>query len=148
MGSYATFTQYPSTKADVDIANVQDQEPKARAQEDILPPFSTLTTDDERERKAESRDPGTFVVVANLTSFADLPEYRDESLGSLRRGSANSEYDGDISGQNSLSGSVAEESDDPNVSLVHTTDVTGASRSNFQWHCADQLGFILYLIND
>ena len=85
-----------------------------------MPPFSTLTTDDERERKAESRDPGTFVVVANLTSFADLPEYRDESLGSLRRGSTYSE--GDTDGQTSLSGSIAEESDDPNVSLVYTAN--------------------------
>jgi len=83
-----------------------------------LPPFSTLTTDDERERKAESRDPGTFVVVANLTSFADLPEYRDESLGSLRRGSTYSE--GDTDGQTSLSGSIAEESDDPNVVILKT----------------------------
>ncbi|KAH7417033.1 fungal-specific transcription factor domain-containing protein [Cadophora sp. MPI-SDFR-AT-0126] len=100
--------------------SAQDQEPRVRASEDVLPPFSTLTTDDERERKAESRDPGTFVVVANLTSFADLPEYRDESLGSVRRGSTYSEYEGDTDGQGSLSSSIVEEGDDPNVVILKT----------------------------
>ncbi|KAH6694380.1 fungal-specific transcription factor domain-containing protein [Leptodontidium sp. MPI-SDFR-AT-0119] len=100
--------------------NVQDQEPKARALEDTLPLFSTLTTDDERERKAESQDPGTFVVVANLTSFADLPEYRDESIESIRRGSGYSEHDGDNDEQNSLSSSLVEEADDPNVVILKT----------------------------
>lgn len=108
--------QYRYARVDEYAANVPDKESKARTSEDTLPPFSTLTTDDEREKKAESRDPGTFVVVANLTSFADLPEYRDETPGSLRRGSGYSEIDGGYNGQRSLSGSIVEEVDDPNVS--------------------------------
>ncbi|KAK0126142.1 hypothetical protein ONS95_007761 [Cadophora gregata] len=112
--------QVTTTGSHVWDPSVQDQEPRTRASEDILPPFSTLTTDDERERKAESQDPGTFVVVANLTSFADLPEYRDESLGNIRRGSTYSEYEGDTDGQASISGSIAEEADDPNVVILKT----------------------------
>ncbi|KAH7378960.1 fungal-specific transcription factor domain-containing protein [Cadophora sp. MPI-SDFR-AT-0126] len=112
--------QVSTTGSHVWDLNAQDQEPKARVSEDTLPPFSTLTTDDERERKAESQDPGTFVVVANLTSFADLPEYRDESMESIRRGSGYSERDGDNDEQNSLSGSLVEEADDPNVVILKT----------------------------
>ncbi|KAH7364485.1 fungal-specific transcription factor domain-containing protein [Rhexocercosporidium sp. MPI-PUGE-AT-0058] len=112
--------QVSTTGSHVWDPNAQDQEPRARASEDILPPFSALTTDDERERKAESRDPGTFVVVANLTSFADLPEYRDESLGNLQRGSSYLEYEDDHDGQASLSTSIAEEVDDPNVVILKT----------------------------
>jgi hypothetical protein len=50
-----------------------------RAVEDLLPPFSALTTDEERERKAELQHPGTYHVVANLDSFVALPEYREEN---------------------------------------------------------------------
>jgi len=53
--------------------------------EDTLPPFSTLTTDEERERKAETRGPGQYFVLANPGSFASLPEYRDESFADLER---------------------------------------------------------------
>ncbi|KAH6699898.1 hypothetical protein BKA61DRAFT_705992 [Leptodontidium sp. MPI-SDFR-AT-0119] len=102
------------------VSNAQDQELKARALEDTLPPFSTLTTDDERERKAESQDPRIFVVVANLTSFADLPEYRDESIESIRRRSRYSEHNSNNYEQNSLSSSLVEEADDPNVVILKT----------------------------
>tara|TARA_B100000929_G_C15200866_1_gene315729 strand:- start:241 stop:495 length:255 start_codon:yes stop_codon:yes gene_type:complete len=79
----------------------------------MLPPFSTLTTDDEREEKAQSRDPGTFVVVANLTSFADLPEYQGENL---HQGTTNSEYEGVNIDPTSLVGGIIDEVNDPNVS--------------------------------
>lgn len=49
-------------------------------EEDSLPPFSYLTTDEDREKKAEAREPGSFFVLTNPSSFASLPEYRDESL--------------------------------------------------------------------
>lgn len=42
-----------------------------------MPPFQTLATDEERERKAELHQPGTYHVIANPSSFASLPEYRD-----------------------------------------------------------------------
>ena len=64
----------------------------ARAPDD-LPPFATLTTDEERERKAECTSPGTYNVVVNPDSFQHLPEYSDDAgvkslrLSPLRRGS-------------------------------------------------------------
>ncbi|KAL2427098.1 hypothetical protein ABEF95_008430 [Exophiala dermatitidis] len=60
---------------------------------DDLPPFASLTTDEEREKKAERSSPGTYNVVVNQDSFQHLPEYSDdpdiktESLSPLRRGS-------------------------------------------------------------
>ncbi|KAF8866465.1 hypothetical protein BDZ45DRAFT_273651 [Acephala macrosclerotiorum] len=45
--------------------------------EDLLPPFQTLTTDEERERKAELHQPGTYHVIAIPRSFESLLEYRD-----------------------------------------------------------------------
>ena len=62
--------------------------------DDTLPPFSSLTTDEDREKKAETSYPGTFHVVVNPNSFIHLPEYSDEARepsvprsSSLRRGS-------------------------------------------------------------
>jgi hypothetical protein len=58
-----------------------------------LPPFATLTTDEEREKKAECTSPGTYNVVVNPESFQHLPEYGDDGetkslrLSPLRRGS-------------------------------------------------------------
>jgi hypothetical protein len=51
---------------------------------DILPPFSCLTTDIEREMKSECYSPGTFHVVLNPDSFKCLPEYADDESGSSR----------------------------------------------------------------
>ncbi|KAI9814741.1 MAG: hypothetical protein M1827_003007 [Pycnora praestabilis] len=53
--------------------NTQD-----RSADDTLPPFAVLTNDDDRERKAETQEPGTFHVIVNPESFSDLPEYNDE----------------------------------------------------------------------
>ncbi|KAE8452215.1 hypothetical protein EG329_001682 [Mollisiaceae sp. DMI_Dod_QoI] len=53
--------------------------------EDLLPPFQALTTDEEREKKAELHKPGTYHVIANPRSFASLPEYRDENMSMLGR---------------------------------------------------------------
>lgn len=60
---------------------------------DDLPAFATLTTDEERERKAEASSPGTYQVVVNPNSFQHLPEYSEdveikrERLSPLRRSS-------------------------------------------------------------
>lgn len=43
---------------------------------DFLPPFSQLTNDDEREKKAEFRPPGSYNVIVTPDSFAGLDEYR------------------------------------------------------------------------
>ncbi|PYH94431.1 hypothetical protein BO71DRAFT_325475 [Aspergillus ellipticus CBS 707.79] len=46
---------------------------------DLLPPFVMLTSDEERERKAQTSIPGTYHVVAVPESFSQLPEYTDGS---------------------------------------------------------------------
>lgn len=46
---------------------------------DSLPPFSFLTNDEDREKKAEYRAPGTYNVVVNPSSFTVLNEYRQSS---------------------------------------------------------------------
>ena len=66
-----------------------------QAQEDLLPPFSILTNDEDREKKAEFRKPGSYHLVVNLSSFADFDEYKNgrhggsspRSMKSERRGS-------------------------------------------------------------
>jgi hypothetical protein len=62
------------------LANARSQHLRQQVSvEDLLPPFSALTTDEEREKKAESRNPGTLYVIANPRSFESLPEYRNEN---------------------------------------------------------------------
>ena len=46
-------------------------------EEDMLPPFSMLTSDEDRERKAEYKVPGTYHIIANPDSFSNLEEYED-----------------------------------------------------------------------
>lgn len=46
------------------------------AEDDLLPPFSSLTNDEDREKKAEYRAPGTYNIIANPSSFTGLEEYR------------------------------------------------------------------------
>lgn len=86
-------------------------------QPDDLPPFASLTTDEDRERKAERAHPGTYHVLVNPDSFAHLPEYSDDSdarqlLSPLRRGSVTA----------SLASSLGRESEksvhDPNVVVL------------------------------
>lgn len=45
--------------------------------DDLLPQFSGLTNDEDRERKAEFYKPGTFLLIINPASFADYAEYKD-----------------------------------------------------------------------
>ncbi|KAL8830770.1 MAG: hypothetical protein Q9191_001247 [Dirinaria sp. TL-2023a] len=45
--------------------------------EDLLPPFSMLTCDEERERKAEHKVPGTYHIIVNPASFSSLEQYAD-----------------------------------------------------------------------
>ena len=50
---------------------------RANEHEDLLPEFSGLTNDEDRERKAEFYRPGTFLLIINPASFADYEEYKD-----------------------------------------------------------------------
>ena len=57
----------------------QTQVAVCRPEDDNLPPFSQLTTDEDRERKAEFRIPGTYHIVVNLSSFASSTGSDDEA---------------------------------------------------------------------
>jgi len=89
--------------------------------EDNLPPFTVLTTDEEREQKAGKSSPGTFHVVVNPDSFSHLPEYSDDGIdsasapyASLRRGSLAS-----IHGKAGSDGlPFSAESPDPNTVIL------------------------------
>lgn len=50
--------------------------PSSPLLEDSLPPFTTLTNEEDWQRKAEHRPAGTYYVIANSESFADVEEYR------------------------------------------------------------------------
>jgi hypothetical protein len=108
----------------IPIADTSESSPsRNRSVEDLLPPFAALTTDEDRERKAELKDPGTYHVIANPRSFVSLPEYRDENAGSgSGSGSAYTNFDPDdeiASHDGSLDGS-----EDPNVVILKTFDET------------------------
>ncbi|KAH9829278.1 Fungal specific transcription factor domain, partial [Teratosphaeria destructans] len=47
---------------------------------DDLPPFTSLYTDEDRERKAEMRQPGTYTVVWTPDSFANHSDYSTGSM--------------------------------------------------------------------
>lgn len=59
--------------------SVVEEIPIQDADEDHLPPFSSLTNDEDREKKAEFRAPGTYNIIVNPSSFVDLEEYRESS---------------------------------------------------------------------
>lgn len=47
---------------------------------DLLPDFSKLISDEDREKKAQGSVPGTYHVVAVPESFARLPEYTEDAF--------------------------------------------------------------------
>ncbi|KAL9101362.1 MAG: hypothetical protein Q9163_003363 [Psora crenata] len=57
---------------------------------DVLPPFASLTNDDDRERKAVFKPAGTYNVVLNPTSFAKHEKYErafsEDHLSPIRQG--------------------------------------------------------------
>lgn len=50
---------------------------------DMLPDFYLLTSDEDRERKAQGSVPGTYHVMAIPQSFAGFPEYTEEVPGCM-----------------------------------------------------------------
>jgi hypothetical protein len=89
---------------------------------DDLPPFASLTTDEDREKKAERSSPGTYNVVVNQDSFQHLPEYNDdpeikrEFLSPLRRGSVATSLGSSLSRE--AAGDGASVSGDPNIIVL------------------------------
>jgi hypothetical protein len=91
-----------------------------RYAEDLLPTFSALTSDEDREQKAQLREPGTYLVITNLSSFASLSEYGGVNISTSPRTSAPHTYSAQLHGGSSnLSVQpAAEESEDPNIIIL------------------------------
>lgn len=51
---------------------------------DSLPAFAFLTSDEERERKAEASSPGTYYVIVVPDSFSRLPEYTADAAETVK----------------------------------------------------------------
>lgn len=84
---------------------------------DVLPVFALLTSDEDREKKAEACSPGTYHVVVTPDSFSALPEYSDDGDRSRSNGvseSVSSVATSPISGIKS----EAIPSEDPNVVVL------------------------------
>ena len=108
-----------------------------------MPPFATLKTDEEREKKAECTSPGTYNVIVNPESFQHLPEYGDDAdvkilrLSPLRRGSlaasmASSQgRESGVDGTHQVDGAY-QDSDDPNVVILPRFEDT-TRRATLQW---------------
>lgn len=98
-----------------------------------MPPFFTLTSDEEREKKAENNHPGTYHVIATPDSFVGLPEYSDDlsidSSKSLesRRGSTTSSL---------LSRESSNETTDPNVVILDRFEESSQRYTTPQWRKA------------
>ncbi|KAJ5328505.1 transcriptional regulator family: Fungal Specific TF [Penicillium brevicompactum] len=96
---------------------------------DSLPPFSTLTSDEDRERKAEAFSPGTYHVVVTPDSFSSLPEYADEER--FRSKSASECRSSAATSPTSVARSECSVREDPNVVILKTfEDTTRRSPSN------------------
>ncbi|KAK5110806.1 hypothetical protein LTR62_005517 [Meristemomyces frigidus] len=72
-GKYANVTTTGNFVWDPNA--LQDSTALVARRGDDLPAFAALTSDEDRERKAETRPPGTFSVITVPESFSNLPEY-------------------------------------------------------------------------
>ena len=102
---------------------------------DQLGPFSSLLSDEDRERKAEATTAGTYNVIVNPSSFAHLPEYNDEvgkqGVASVRRGSpATSSADSE------REGSIAPLLNDPNIIVLKQFE-DSPRRPGKESHCSN-----------
>lgn len=103
---------------------------------DDLPPFANLTTDEDRERKAERMSPGTYNVVVNPESFQHMPEYSDDPdikslrLSPLRRGSLAASLASSLSKESPID--AASVSGDPNIVVLPRFEDT-TRRATVQW---------------
>lgn len=105
---------------------------------DDLPAFSSLQTDGERERKAETQPAGTYGVVVTPDSFSDLPEYASAaSPNNSRRMSVQSQSS--LAGRPSPLSRTGTLQTDPNtVVLDRFEDVSPGAGSPFTLQSNDR----------
>ncbi|KAL8893549.1 MAG: hypothetical protein Q9192_005155 [Flavoplaca navasiana] len=70
------LTGQPQGVWDQLLSGLYDSQLASYPRHDFLPPFSSLTNDDDREKKAESRPPGSYNVIITPSSLAQLDEYK------------------------------------------------------------------------
>ncbi|KAL8635945.1 MAG: hypothetical protein Q9228_006609 [Teloschistes exilis] len=70
------FSLHRSSLAEL-LTRLYDSQVARPQRHDFLPPFSRLTNDEDREKKAEFRSPGSYNVIVTPSSLAGLEEYRD-----------------------------------------------------------------------
>ncbi|KAL8904698.1 MAG: hypothetical protein Q9207_003091 [Kuettlingeria erythrocarpa] len=63
------------------LSRLYDSQIGKYPKQDFLPPFSTLNNDEDRERKAEFRAPGSYNVIVTPSSLAQLDEYKENQVG-------------------------------------------------------------------
>lgn len=98
---------------------------------DLLPPFSLLTSDEEREKKAEAFSPGTYHVVMTPDSFSSLPEYADDAIEKARSNPSECRSSVASSPTSAAKGDSSVGGEDPNVVILKTfEDATRRSPSN------------------
>ena len=102
----------------------------SQLQEDLLPPFSALTNDEDREKKAEFGSPGSYHLVVNLSSFAEFDEYKDNrhdrssTKSSLSKGPGSVHSDQFSNDQTQYNGPKGDDfnptqtSDDPDIVIL------------------------------
>ena len=102
-----------------------------------------MTTDEERERKAETTSPGTYNVVVNPESFQHLPEYTDDldvkglRLSPLRRGSLAASMASSLGRESVVDGAqqidgMSNRSDDPDIVILRRFE-DASRRATLQW---------------
>lgn len=96
---------------------------------DTLPPFACLTSDLEREMKAEAYSPGTYHVIVNPESFSALPEYSDTTDNTSMSSSPGSDKDNIIKTRN---GKRTRRHNRDNSSLTETGDPNVVILSKFE----------------
>lgn len=70
------LTGQPQAVWDQLLSGLYDSQLASYPRHDFLPHFSSLTNDDDREKKAESRPPGSYHVIVTPSSLAQLDEYK------------------------------------------------------------------------
>ncbi|KAI9789653.1 MAG: hypothetical protein M1835_001509 [Candelina submexicana] len=104
---------------------------QSRSTRDALPPFATLTNDDDREKKAESQDPGTYNVIVNQDSFLGLPEYNDSgSPAPLDSGTPKIETGPRDSHANPEARMHSDQTEDPNIVVLRKFEDSGRRLSS------------------
>lgn len=118
-------------------APLTSAESNQRMEDDKLPPFVELETDEQREQKASFHKPGTFTVIANQQSFERLSEYQLGGISSTKsdpKRSSSVEQSQPLGPDNFVLHRFEEHSYNYNTQSDHSHSRTVSSRSDTSSH--------------